>query len=109
MHTMRLQACGLVPIVEPELLIDGTHSIKVSQAALERVLHVCIAELWKHGVLLEGMLLKPQMVMPGAQWAGPPATSHDIALHTLQAISRCGPHVSCSLSPPSTMPHKEIP
>lgn len=84
-----LQACGLVPIVEPELLIEGTHDIEVSQRAAETVLQACIAALWRQGVILEAVLLKPQMVMPGSEWQGPAPSPMDIARHTLQALYRC--------------------
>ncbi|KAK9806911.1 hypothetical protein WJX72_007233 [[Myrmecia] bisecta] len=85
------QACDLVPIVEPELLIDGSHDIHHSAAVSERVISACIAQLWQHNVVLEGMLLKPQMVLPGADYAGPKATSQEIAQHTLTTMRRCVP------------------
>ena len=45
-----LQACDLVPMVEPELLIDGTYNIQRSMQASEQVLRACFAALEKHGV-----------------------------------------------------------
>lgn len=59
------QAHGLVPIVEPEILIDGPHSQEVSAAVAKRVIAACYNSLREKGVLLEGTLLKPMMVMPG--------------------------------------------
>jgi fructose-bisphosphate aldolase class I len=60
------QEAGLVPIVEPEVLMDGTHSLaraeEVTGAVLERVFRA----LRVQSVLLEGILLKPNMVVPGA-------------------------------------------
>lgn len=80
-----------MPIVEPELLIEGTHSIETSKHAAQRVLHACVAALWHEGVLLEGVLLKPQMVIPGSQWQGLPPSPEEIAIHTLDVMYRCPP------------------
>lgn len=56
---------GLVPVVEPEILIDGDHSQAVSAAVAKRVISKCYEALRAHNVLLEGTLLKPMMIMPG--------------------------------------------
>ena len=56
------QANGLVPIVEPEILIDGDHSIATSLRITERVLTCVYKTLVDHHVYLEGSLLKPNMV-----------------------------------------------
>lgn len=58
-----MQAAGLVPIVEPEVLIDGPHGSAVFAEVSERVISQCVAKLWQHNVLLEGCLLKPQMII----------------------------------------------
>lgn len=57
------QAAGLVPIVEPELLMEGNHSAAEFGATSERVIGETIAALWREGVQLEGCLLKPQMII----------------------------------------------
>lgn len=57
---------GLVPIVEPEVLTDGSHDIKKCAAVTETVLAACYKALNDHHVLLEGTLLKPNMVTPGS-------------------------------------------
>ena len=59
------QEAGLVPIVEPEVLMDGDHTLARCAAVSAEVLHAVFDELDLHGVLLEGMLLKPNMVLPG--------------------------------------------
>ncbi|RSZ37032.1 MULTISPECIES: class I fructose-bisphosphate aldolase [unclassified Variovorax] len=59
------QEAGLVPIVEPEVLMDGGHSLARCAEVTEEVLHRTFSELRAQGVLLEGMLLKPNMVLPG--------------------------------------------
>jgi fructose-bisphosphate aldolase class 1 len=58
------QAAGLVPIVEPEILIEGPHSAAVFGGVTERVIGATVAQMWQKGVQLEGCLLKPQMVIP---------------------------------------------
>ena len=63
------QENGLVPIVEPEILTDGSHSIEVCQAKTEAVLAAVYKALSDNKVLLEGTLLKPNMVTHGTQLA----------------------------------------
>jgi fructose-bisphosphate aldolase class I len=59
------QEAGLVPIVEPEVLMDGTHTIEESYRATSRALHALFTELHDQRVELEGTLLKPNMVLSG--------------------------------------------
>jgi fructose-bisphosphate aldolase class I len=59
------QEAGLVPIVEPEVLMDGDHTIGRCFEVTEKVLHTVFNQLFKQGVMLEGMILKPNMVLPG--------------------------------------------
>lgn len=54
-----------MPIVEPEVLGDGEHSIDVCAEATQRSLAECVAQLQKQRVLLEGILIKPNMVTVG--------------------------------------------
>ena len=61
----------LVPIVEPEVLMDGEHSIERCEEVTGAVLHAVFGALREQGVLLEGMLLKPNMVMPGKELSSP--------------------------------------
>ena len=60
---------GFVPIVEPEVLMDGDHTLERCRAVTEEVLHAVFDQLHGQRVLLEGMLLKPNMVLPGADCA----------------------------------------
>ena len=60
------QLNGLCPIVEPEILTDGDHDLEACMAASERVLAAVYKALSDHNVYLEGTLLKPNMVLPGA-------------------------------------------
>jgi fructose-bisphosphate aldolase class I len=57
----------LVPIVEPEILSDGTHSAEECQRVTEKVLSIVFAALHKNHVFLEGCLLKPNMVTYGSE------------------------------------------
>ncbi len=65
------QEVGLVPIVEPEVLMDGAHSIDRCEEVTERVLQAVFDDLFDQGVALEGMLLKPNMVIAGQDCAAP--------------------------------------
>jgi fructose-bisphosphate aldolase class I len=59
------QEAGLVAIVEPEVLMEGTHTLKRSGEVTEEVLRVLFGQLYTQRVALEGLLLKPNMVLPG--------------------------------------------
>lgn len=59
------QEAGLVPVVEPEVLMEGRHTLEQCRQVSENVLHSVFGELVRQGVLLEGMILKPSMVLPG--------------------------------------------
>jgi fructose-bisphosphate aldolase class I len=84
------QEAGLVPIVEPEILIDGTHDVYTAAKVQERVLTTVYKKIQENGVLLEGSLLKPAMVVPGIECPekSDPAT---IAALTVQTLERCVP------------------
>ncbi|XP_015951473.1 fructose-bisphosphate aldolase 8, cytosolic [Arachis duranensis] len=83
------QENGLVPIVEPEILSDGSHDINKCADVTERVLAACYKALSDHHVLLEGTLLKPNMVTPGADSAR--VKPEVIAEHTVRALLRTVP------------------
>lgn len=83
------QSEGIVPIVEPEVLSDGAHSIARCAQVSEDVLHAVFHALHARGVELELMLLKPSMVVPGRQ--GAPASAADVAAETLRALRRTVP------------------
>ena len=59
------QEAGLVPVVEPEVLMDGGHTLERCGEVTEEVLRTVFAQLYMQRVMLEGMLLKPNMVLPG--------------------------------------------
>jgi fructose-bisphosphate aldolase class I len=84
------QTEGLVPIVEPEVLIDGDHSMARSAEVIETVLHAVFHALWRHRVILECMVLKPSMVTPGKEHPSP-ATPEQVASATLRVFRRAVP------------------
>jgi fructose-bisphosphate aldolase class I len=59
------QEAGLVPVVEPEVLMEGAHSIETCREVTEHVLRTVFSELSSQRVRLEGLILKPNMVLPG--------------------------------------------
>jgi fructose-bisphosphate aldolase class I len=59
------QESGLVPIVEPEVLMDGEHTLEQCYEATDELLRTVFSELFAQRVMLEGMILKPNMVLPG--------------------------------------------
>ena len=59
------QEAGLVPVVEPEVLMDGEHTLERCCEVTEEVLRTVFNQLYTQRVMLEGMILKPNMVLPG--------------------------------------------
>jgi fructose-bisphosphate aldolase class I len=59
------QEAGLVPVVEPEVLMDGEHTLERCREVTEEVLRTVFNQLYTQRVMLEGMILKPNMVLPG--------------------------------------------
>ena len=84
------QEAGLVPIVEPEVLMDGDHPLARCQAATEQVLEQVFAQLRAQRVRLEGMLLKPSMVLPGLECARQDSVA-DVADATVASLLRSVP------------------
>ncbi len=81
---------GLVPIVEPEILMDGTHSIETSYAVTERTLALVFGELLAQRVPLEQILLKPNMVLSGYE-CPQQASVREVAEQTLRCFRRVVP------------------
>jgi fructose-bisphosphate aldolase, class I len=59
------QEAGLVPIVEPEVLMAGDHDLERCRLVTEVALHAVFGALYEQGVMLEGLILKPNMILPG--------------------------------------------
>jgi fructose-bisphosphate aldolase class I len=81
------QEAGLVPIVEPEVLMDGDHTIERSFTVTSHTLHAVFTELRDQRVHPEGILLKPNMVLSG--YASPEQASHEeVAAETIRCFKR---------------------
>ncbi len=84
------QAGGIVPIVEPEVLMDGEHDIETCARVTEWMLKEQFQELYYAGVELEGIILKPNMVISGKKCARQ-ASRQEVAERTLTVLKRCVP------------------
>ncbi len=84
------QEMELVPIVEPEVLMDGVHGIERCETVTSRVLAELFTELDAHRVMFEGLLLKPNMVIPGMKCAQQ-ASVPQVAEATIRCLSRYVP------------------
>jgi fructose-bisphosphate aldolase class I len=81
------QEQGLVPVVEPEVLMNGAHTLERCAEVTEAVLHAVFAALFEQHVHLESILLKPNMVLPGAACARQ-APVAEVAAATLRCLRR---------------------
>ncbi|HEY8053973.1 MAG TPA: class I fructose-bisphosphate aldolase [Steroidobacteraceae bacterium] len=81
------QENGIVPIVEPEVLMDGGHSIERCEEVTDLVLAATFRELFEHRVYLEGMVLKPNMIISGKKAANR-AAPQTVAEATLRVLKR---------------------
>jgi fructose-bisphosphate aldolase class I len=84
------QETGLVPIVEPEVLMDGGHTLERSREVTEETLRAVFAQLSAQRVMLEGMILKPNMVLPGLRCPTQEAVD-EVAAATVQSLLRVVP------------------
>ena len=84
------QEAGLVPVVEPEVIMDGDHTLEKCFEVTDEVLRTVFIELNSQGVLFEGMVLKPNMVLPGLTSATQP-TLEETADATVNCFLRTVP------------------
>jgi len=84
------QEADIVPIVEPEVLMDGAHDIQRCEDVTSRVLEDVFTELDSHRVVLEGMLLKPNMVISGMK-CPKQASVQEVAEATVRCLTRYVP------------------
>jgi len=84
------QANGLCPIVEPEIMMDGEHDAATNQFWTEKVLAATYKAMSDQHCILEGSLLKPNMVLPGKQWKGKRSYEEN-AIRTVTALRRTVP------------------
>ena len=84
------QEAGIVPIVEPEVLMDAGHTMERCYEVTELTLKTLYSELYEARVFLEGTVLKPNMVLPGKK-SGKSATPEQVAEATMRVFNRCVP------------------
>jgi fructose-bisphosphate aldolase class I len=84
------QEANIVPIVEPEVLMDGDHDIQRCADVTEWVLKTVYEELYEQRVVLEGTVLKPNMIVPGKKSAKQ-ASVEEVAERTIMVLERCVP------------------
>lgn len=84
------QETGLVAVVEPEVLMDGNHSMEKCAEITQDVLYAVFNALYHHHVELEGIILKPNMILPG-KTCSVQHTAQEIARETISCFRRCVP------------------
>jgi len=86
-YAAMVQESGMVPIVEPEILMDGDHDIETCYKVTTNVLNECYNELAIQKVSLKGTVLKPNMIVPGSK-STKAVTSEEIAKKTLDCLKK---------------------
>ena len=84
-YSSLVQECGMVPIVEPEVLMDGDHSAKTCLDKTSKVIKKCFEELILHNIDLTGIILKPNMILPGNK-SDENISNEEIAKLTLKCL-----------------------
>jgi fructose-bisphosphate aldolase class I len=84
------QEAGLVPVVEPEVLMEGAHPLETCREVTENVLRRVFSELFSQRVRLEGLILKPNMILPGVT-CSIQETVHEVADATVTCLLRVVP------------------
>tara|TARA_X000000368_G_scaffold132456_1_gene103931 strand:+ start:200 stop:1207 length:1008 start_codon:yes stop_codon:yes gene_type:complete len=84
-YSALVQECNMVPIVEPEVLMDGDHTAKVCYEKTSEVIKKCFEELILHKVDLKGIILKPNMILPGNK-SKDKISNEEIAKLTLKCL-----------------------
>ncbi len=89
-YSALVQECYMVPIVEPEVLMDGEHSSKECYEKTSEVIQKCFEELILHKVDLKGIILKPNMILPGNK-SKDKISNEEIAKLTLKCLKNSVP------------------
>ncbi len=89
-YAILCQETGLVPIVEPEVVMDGNHSLAQCALVTTEVLHAVFNALYQQRVQLDGMILKPNMILPGEHSTEKP-TADEVADATVNCFLRTVP------------------
>ena len=86
-----VQECGMVPIVEPEVLMDGDHSADDCLTKTSEVIQKCFEELLIHKIDLTGIILKPNMILPGNK-SNYKISSDEVCSKTLECLKKSVPN-----------------
>ena len=89
-YSSLVQECNMVPIVEPEVLMDGEHSSKECYEKTSEVIKKCFDELILHKVNLKGIILKPNMILPGNK-SKEKISNEEVAKLTLECLKNSVP------------------
>ena len=89
-YSVLVQECNMVPIVEPEVLMDGDHSAEDCYEKTSKVIEKCFEELILHKVDLKGIILKPNMILAGNKSKNK-ISSDEVARLTLKCLKNCVP------------------
>ena len=90
-YSALVQESGMVPIVEPEVLMDGKHSAEVCLKKTSEVIKKCFEELILHKVDLSGIILKPNMILSGSQSENK-ISSEEVSIKTLECLKNSVPN-----------------
>ena len=89
-YSALVQECGMVPIIEPEVLMDGEHSAKECYKKTSEVIKKCFEELILHKIDLKGIILKPNMILAGNK-SNNTITNEEVAKLTLKCLKNSVP------------------
>ena len=90
-YSALVQECGMVPIVEPEVLMDGNHSAKDCLIKTSEVIQKCFEELIIHKIDLTGIILKPNMILAGNKSQNK-ISNEEVASKTLECLKKSVPN-----------------
>ena len=90
-YSALVQENGMVPIVEPEVLMDGNHSAEICFNKTSEVIKKCFEELILHKVDLSGIILKPNMILSG-NLSENKISSEEVSIKTLECLKNCVPN-----------------
>ena len=90
-YSAMVQECGMVPIVEPEVLMDGDHSADDCLTKTSEVIQKCFEELLIHKIDLTGIILKPNMILPGNKSKNK-ISSDEVCSKTLECLKKSVPN-----------------
>ena len=90
-YSALVQENGMVPIVEPEVLMDGSHSAEVCLNKTSEVIKKCFENLILHKVDLSGIILKPNMILAGNK-SNNKISNEEVSLKTLECLKNCVPN-----------------